>query len=165
MKRSSLNWIFDLLLIVVLATGGYLRVIGLNWDESQHLHPDERFMTMVTTSLSPATSVGNYFDTANSHLNPANTGYTFFVYGTFPLFLTRYVGEWVAQTGYDEITLVGRQLSALADLLAVLALYLLTARLYGRKTAFVAAAFSAFAVMQIQESHFYTVDNYATLFM
>lgn len=165
MKRSPFNWIFDLLLIIVLASGGYLRVIGLNWDESQHLHPDERFMTMVTTSLSPAASWGNYFNTAASPLNPANTGYTFFVYGTFPLFLTRYIGEWVGQTGYDEITLVGRQLSALADLLAVLVLYLLAARLYGRKTALLAAAFSAFAVMQIQESHFYTVDNYATLFM
>lgn len=170
MSRNLSSRLFDLLLLLILALGGYLRVIGLDWDESQHLHPDERFMTMVTTSLQPVQSLGEYFDTQTSTLNPANRGYTFFVYGTFPLILTRYVGEWVGQTGYDEITLVGRQLSALADLLAVLVLYLMVSRLpaaqgYGRKTALLAAAFSALAVMQIQESHFYTVDNYTTLFM
>ena len=44
-------WVYDLLLIVVLVIGTYFRVIGLNWDSDQHLHPDERFLTMVESAL------------------------------------------------------------------------------------------------------------------
>lgn len=206
-NRLSLSWLFDLLLVVVLLFGAYFRTIGPNWtlnqlwlglsgqaempslapdwDDSQHLHPDERFLTMVSTAISPITgcddpglglqdcpndqkqwiSFSEYFDTFKSPLNPNNRGYGFFVYGTLPLFITRYVGELVGMSGYDEITLVGRQLSALIDLASIFLLYLLATRLYGRRVGLLAAAFSALAVAQIQQSHFYTVDNFPTFFM
>jgi YYY domain-containing protein len=207
MKKPSLSWIFDFLLIVVLIFGAYFRLIGPNWtldelwlgltgrgeipvlvsdwDESQHLHPDERFLTMVSSAISPVTgcsdaglsvsdcpnsqkqwlSISQYFDTEKSPLNPANRGYTFFVYGTLPLFLVRYVAELTGMTGYDEIALAGRQMSALIDLGSVFLLYLIASRLYGRRVGLLAAAFSALAVMPIQQSHFYTVDNFPTFFM
>ncbi|MDP7260290.1 MAG: hypothetical protein QF376_05365, partial [Anaerolineales bacterium] len=41
------------LLVVVVAAAAYLRFVGLNWDEFQHLHPDERFLTMVETGIRP----------------------------------------------------------------------------------------------------------------
>ena len=181
-KRSP--WIYDLLLILVLLTGAYLRTVGIDWDQGQHLHPDERFLTMVESALQPrlclepATPVEfcppgkkgwlgpkEYFDTATSTLNPHNRGYGFYVYGTLPIFIVRYVAEWLGQSGYDQVYLVGRQFSALADLGTILVLYAIAVRLYGRKTALLAAAFSALAVLQIQQAHFFTVDTFANLFL
>jgi 4-amino-4-deoxy-L-arabinose transferase-like glycosyltransferase len=157
-------WTYDLLLIAVLLVAVYFRVLGLNWDQNQHLHPDERFLTMVESALRPAESFSQYFDTPISPLNPHNVGYGFFVYGTLPIIVTRYIAEWLGQTGYDQVHMVGRQLSAIADLGVILLLYLIAARLYGRKVGLLAAAFSALTVMQIQQSHFFTVDNPANFF-
>jgi YYY domain-containing protein len=152
-----------LLLIIVLAGGAYLRFIGINWDANCHLHPDERFLSMVQAVITPA-EPGTYFDTATSTLNPGNNGYDFFVYGTFPLFIIRYMGEWTGQTGYDLITILGRQLSAIADLVTVSLVYLIGARLYKPKVGLLAAAFYAFAVLPIQLSHFMTVDTFTNTF-
>src|SRR5512136_178778 len=92
---------FLLVAAVILAV--YFRFVGLNWDDNQHLHPDERFLTMVETSIAPVKSLREFFDSAKSSLNPVNRGHNFFVYGTLPIFVVRYVGEWVKQAGYDEI--------------------------------------------------------------
>ncbi len=208
-SRRSFSWLSDIALILVLLLGAYFRLIGpdwtlgqvwqaisapdknafpsliSDWDQSQHLHPDERFLTMVASSISPVLgcdtpnlsleecpnsekqwiSFSDYFDTATSPLNPNNRGYGFYVYGTLPLFIVRYVGELTGMAGYDQINLVGRQMSALIDLASVFVLYLLVSRRYGRKVALLAATFSALAVMQIQQSHFFTVDNFPTFFM
>jgi len=79
--------------------------------------------------------------------------------------LVRYVAEWFGQIGYDQVDLVGRQVSALSDLLTILLLYIIVARLYNRRVALLGAAFSALAVLQIQQSHFFTVDTIANLFI
>ncbi len=76
----------------------------------------------------------------------------------------RYVGEAVGQTGYDQIDLVGRQLSALADLLTVFLVYLICLRLYNRRVGLLAAAFASFSVLPIQLSHFFTVDTFTNFF-
>ena len=194
MSNEKRAWIFDVLLILVLGIGTCFRVIGLNWDQNQHLHPDERFLTMVENALAPVNQSqtqlgpppnaanqqwrqayanampdcskwGGYFDTYCSPLNPQNRGYGFFVYGDLPIVVVRYVAEWMGQTGYDQVNLIGRQVSALGDLLTILLIYLIAARLYNRRVALLGAAFSAFAVLQIQQSHFFTVDTFANLFM
>ena len=184
MTNEKRAWIYDLLLIAVMVVGTYLRVIGLNWDDNQHLHPDERFLTMVESALQvkkcaipnksldacPPDQVrwmgfSDYFNTATSTLNPENQGYAFFVYGDLPIVMVRYVAEWVGQVGYDQVNLVGRQLSALGDLLTVLMIYIIAARLYNRRVALLGAAFSALAVLQIQQSHFFTVDTVANFFI
>jgi len=87
------GWIWDVLLVVILLGGAYFRFVGFQWDETQHLHPDERFLTMVETGISPVDSLSEYFDTARSSLNPANSGNTFYVYGTLPLFMVRH--DWL----------------------------------------------------------------------
>ncbi|MEM5773845.1 MAG: glycosyltransferase family 39 protein, partial [Anaerolineaceae bacterium] len=161
-RRGIQAW--DLLLILILAAAAYLRFVGLDWDQDQHLHPDERFLTMVETSISPVDSPGEYFNTAESSLNPNNRGYTFYVYGTLPLFIVRYLGEWVGKTGYGEIYLVGRAFSAVSDLLTIFLVYLTADHLYRKKAiSLLAAAFSAYSVLQIQLSHYGTVDVFANL--
>ena len=152
------------LLILILIMGGYLRLIGLDWDEEQHLHPDERFLTMVESSLLPVSSLGEYFDTGASTLNPGNQGHTFYVYGTLPIFMVRYLAEWLDFTGYGSIYLVGRFLSAVMDLLTVALVFFIGTRLYNRWVGLIGSAFSAMAVLQIQQSHFFTVDTFITFF-
>jgi len=153
-----------ILLIVVICAGAYFRLVGVNWDDSHHLHPDERFLSMVLASISPVDNAGEYFNTELSSLNPANRGYGFFVYGTLPIFIIRYLVEWLGQTGYDAITILGRYVSALFDLFTVLLVFLIGKRLHSNRVGLIAACFYALAVLPIQLSHFMTVDTLTNTF-
>jgi hypothetical protein len=133
--RLRRNWI-PAVLVIILMVGAYFRFIGVNWDQDQHQQPDERFMTMVAGQISPVTGIAQYFDTERSPLNPL--GHGFYTYGMLPLFLTRYVAEWIQQTEYNQVVLVGRVLSGLFDLAAVVGIYLLGARLYRRRVGLLA---------------------------
>ncbi len=121
------NLLVALLLVLVLAVGGYYRFVGLNWDDFTHLHPDERFLTSVVSALgsqiAPATDSsvtlqtcqerypddggrglylnGGYFDSACSALNPNNLGFGLYVYGTLPLFIAD-----VASDRYADLSLL-----------------------------------------------------------
>jgi YYY domain-containing protein len=164
-NQTRYPWIWTILLLGVLMLGAYFRFTGIDWDQDHHLHPDERFMTMVASSISPVESLSEYFDTSVSRLNPNNRGFGFYVYGTLPLFIVRYAGELVGQVGYSQIHLVGRFFSGMSDLLTVLLVYLISMRLFRNyRLALVAALFSALAVLQIQLSHYFTVDTYANFF-
>jgi len=190
--KEKFAWLYDILLVAVLAVAAFLRFSGSDWGELQHQHPDELFLTSVTYNIAlpggdparlgaPPTAAtaswranypgvyhdcahwGGYFDTACSPLNPHNRGDAFYTYGTLPIFLVRALAEWTGQL--DNLKLFGRQMSAAMDLITVFLVYLIAARLYGRRVGLLAAAFSALAVMQIQQSHFYTTDNFAVTFM
>jgi len=162
---SDQSWIWDIGLIIVLLIGAYFRFVGIQWDSTYHLHPDERFLTMVETAISPVEKPGDYFNTAVSSLNPNNKGYTYYVYGTLPLFITRYVAQWFNMTGYDQVNIVGRVLSGIFDLGTVFLVYLIGRRLYrNSKLGLLAALFSSVAVLQIQLSHYFAVDTFANFF-
>ena len=165
-KRSQTTDILvGLLLVAILGLAAYLRFTGINWDEFTHLHPDERFLTMVETSIKPPSSVGEYFNTDLSPLNPHNVGHGFFVYGTLPIFLVRFVAEWVGKTGYDEVQLVGRALSGVFDLISILLVYLIGERLYSRRVGVLAALFLSLSVLLIQHAHYFVVDPIANTFI
>jgi YYY domain-containing protein len=151
-------------LILTLLAGAALRLTGVNWDDNQHMHPDERFLSLVWQAIAPVENAGDYFNTDASSLNPANRGYGFFVYGTLPLFMVRYLGEATGQLGYDAITLLGRQVSAIFDVFTILLVFAIGKRLYGKWAGLLAAMFYAFAVLPIQLSHFATVDTITNTF-
>ncbi len=79
-----------ILLILVMAIAAYFRFTGLNWDENFHLHPDERFLTIVASQLQTVSDPLAYLKTSESTLNPYNAGQSFYVYGNFPMTVTRY---------------------------------------------------------------------------
>jgi YYY domain-containing protein len=184
-KKKSGILLLDLLLVLVLLAGAYFRWVGLDWGEYQFLHPDERFLIWVGSDITPVKcqdptyslydcppdqktwmSLSEYFNTATSTLNPNNRGHGFYVYGTLPMFLTRLAVEWVyGHSGFNEMTNVGRALSALADLLTVFLVYLIARRLYDRRVGLLAAAFAAGAVLMIQQSHFFTMDTFLNFFI
>lgn len=176
-KSNPWRGIFVVLaLVAILLLGAVVRFVGVNWDEDQHLHPDERFLTMVESALQlpgmksipgqlppGCAKWGGYFDTKCSPLNPHNFNFGFFVYGTFPIFLTRLVAEGLSATGYGEIHIVGRALSALFDLSTVLLIFFIGRRMYGVRAGLLGAFFLALAALDIQQSHFFTVDTFTNV--
>jgi YYY domain-containing protein len=173
----------------ILAVAAYFRLIGVDWDAGNHLHPDERFLTMVQGSLSlplacqapvnvapvPADypTVGRdwygcllgYLDTDTSPMNPRNTGHTFYSYGTWAMTLIHLVARPFAATDYNQVYLIGRKFSAVLDLLSLILLFAVGARLYDRRVGLLAAALGAGTAFFIQQSHFMTVDGPATFFV
>lgn len=159
-------------LVVILLLGAFFRFYGIDWDENFHLHPDERFLTMVETSIAPVDSLAEYFNTSQSSLNPhnvldanGNSVFPFFVYGTYPIILVRYIAEWLGMTGYNEVHIIGRYLSGLFDTGTIVVVYLISKELQQKKwLPYLAALFYACAILPIQISHFFIVDNFATFF-
>lgn len=166
-KKIFNHHLFIVFIIFCLALS--IRLFGLNWDQNQHLHPDERFLTMIISTIEFPNSIVQYFDTKSSPLNPFNyQQFNFFVYGTFPLFLVKTLGHLFNIEGYDKIHLLGRTLSAVFDSLNIFSLYFL-AKLFISKNKkfflFSPSLLYAFTVLPIQLSHFFTVDTFLTFFI
>jgi len=160
-KLQSHRLIFLLLIFISV----FFRVVGLNWDQSQHLHPDERFMTMVTSDIEIPPNIQNYFSQTNSVLNPYNNGYNFYVYGTFPLLITRFFGEVFNMTGYNQIFIIGRLLSVFFDCLTLIFVYKITLLIFNnKKIGLWSMFFYGVSVFPVQQSHFFTVDAFTVFF-
>lgn len=118
-----------------------------------HLYPDSG-------------GAGGFFDTRCSPLNPHQAGHGFYAYGTFPLFLAHFTGKGLlagAMSGspifdWQGGHLVWRGLSMIFDLLTVLLVFALGARLHNRWVGLAAAVFYAAAPLAIQKAHFGTVN-------
>jgi len=163
MKIFSKTKIFILLLYILAFL---LRIYGLNWDNNNHLHPDERFLTMLTSDLQLPSSINQYFDTAASPLNPYNySNYKFFVYGTFPIFLVKFLAVQLHLDDYNNLTLLGRVLSALFDSGNVILLYLVAKKFLKSFYKYLPSLFYAFLILPLQFSHFFTVDTFMTFFL
>ncbi len=178
--RERYSWLYDVLFLLVLVLAGYLRLTGANWGQGGGQHPDENHFSSVLgaihaqkcadpslpleacpTEQKQWISLGDYFNSETSPLNPYNRGLGSYVYGNLPMTLVRIVADATDQT---NPRVFGRQFSAFADLFAILFLYLITSRLYGRRAGLLAALLSALTVMQIQQSHFFTVDLFVNAF-
>lgn len=84
------------ILILILIVAALLRFSGLDWDQGTHLHPDERYLTFLTSLLKWPGSLAQFFDSGTSPLNPYNTDWgRSYVYGTLPLFIVRGIAEWL----------------------------------------------------------------------
>jgi YYY domain-containing protein len=152
-------------LVAILLVGSTLRLVGLDWDDGHHLHPDERYLTMVEVALDWPSSLGEYLDSARNPLNPYNRGYDTYVYGLFPVALTKFLGGLVGKTGYDGIYLVGRAMSGMMDLLTVFLVFIIGRRLYGPRVGLLGALLLSLTVLNIQQAHFFTVDTTTTFFV
>ncbi len=151
-------------LLLLLLFGFACRFYGLNWDEGAALHPDERFCSGLVPQLSWPSSVGEWFDSAHSPMNPDNIKDQHYVYGQLPLFL----GKWAAGTKTDirDLLPLLRALSGLFDCLAVLFTVLIGRRvLGGAMGGLVAGALLSLAALNIQQSHFFTTDTFAATFL
>jgi YYY domain-containing protein len=112
------NWLTAFLLVWVVVFGLALRLENLNWDKGQHLHPDERFHSIVQSQVSLPDSLSEYFNTAESTLNPYNyTGS--YVYGTFPLFLNEAFSDWLDREEDGSTHASAKPVRGLMELLGI----------------------------------------------
>ncbi len=154
-----------IILLVIITLGLTLRLIGLNWDQGQHLHPDERFLTMVLTDIKLPSSLKNYLEPNLSTLNPYNNNYSFFVYGSFPINFIKVLGEIFKLNSYNQIYLVGRWVTIILDSLVIFLVFLITKEITSKKTALIASFLYSISVLPIQLSHFFTVDPFLNFFL
>jgi len=171
----TLQRILTLLLLVLLVTGIAFRFYGVNWNQDTNLHPDEYGLTNTLTSLRFPATLSEYFNTRLSPISPYNKydeqGQHIgdgpdnrMRWGQWPILMIRGLAEATGNTGYDEMRLMGRVLVAILDCGTLLLIFLIGRHLYGFLTGLLGAVLSSLAVMQIQQSHFMTVDNFAVFF-
>ncbi len=170
MKLRKIFPNLNLILILILVLGSLLRLNGLNWDNGFHLHPDERFLTMVSGVMKFPSNLQIYFDSRRSLLNPVNIGYPFFVYGVFPLIFNKIIAIILGNDNYAMLTIQGRFLSTVFDTLSLFLIYktmeLLEKKYHlSQSIKYWASFFYAVAVLPIQLSHFFTVDMFLNFFM
>jgi 4-amino-4-deoxy-L-arabinose transferase-like glycosyltransferase len=161
-----------LLLAAILVAAAALRLFGLNWDDGQWLHPDERQIYFVVGSLDWPHSLTEALS-PDSPLNPK-----FFAYGSLPIYLLKLVTAllarlWPTLGSESNLHLVGRPLAVLFDLGTVYLTYRLARVLFPspssqrglRRDALVAAALVGLAVLHVQLARFYTADPLLTFFV
>jgi hypothetical protein len=153
-----------LILFAIILLAASFRLYNLNWDQGHHLHPDERAIVMTVDRLSLPDSLSEFFS-KESPWNPQ-----FFAYGSLPMYLLRTAGSTLsafdpAYGTYASINLVGRFLSALADLTTIILIFKIGRLILGRPVGLLAAFFYAVSVLPIQLSHFFAVDTFLTLFI
>lgn len=143
-----------LLLKIILIFSFYLRTYSLDWDQSFHLHPDERTITMFTLPLQ----------------FPNNWNPHFFAYGSFPLYLLRIAGNVMQNFNpllgqYAQMNLLGRAISAFFDLGTLILVFLIGKKLWSKNVGILGSLFYGISVLPIQLSHFYAVDTILTFFI
>src|SRR5512134_2971648 len=118
MNREKYPFLYDVLFLLVFLLAGYLRLAGADWGQGGGQHPDENHFSQVLEAIraqkcsDPSLTVeacppeqkrwlslGDYFDSQTSPLNPYNRGLGSYVYGNLPMTLIRGVAdapEWFA---------------------------------------------------------------------
>jgi YYY domain-containing protein len=142
----------------ILIAAAALRLAGIGWGDNYYYHPDELFMTMVLTEIHGPGGLAAYLDTATSPLNPYNSRFDSYVYGTVPLFAAKLLGSLTSHEAFGEAHLPGRWLSAAADVGSVLVIFWIGRRMFGRAVALLAAFLLAFTMLNIQAAHYFTTD-------
>ena len=182
--NGRLPWFF-LPLLLVLVVGMGLRIYGINWDMGYGFHPDERDIYMRSGCMydllieAPGHAqcgyladqpdaqpgipgLGTALDPGRSPLNPH-----WFPLGSILIYVLvffRSIIELFTNIDALEMRYVGRTLSALADIGSVMLVFVLGRRMYGSVVGLLAAAFVTFAVIHIQNSHFYRPETFSVLF-
>lgn len=159
-KGAVWAWLWGLLLLLGIGC----RFYGLNWDGGAQLHPDERFCLSLVPRLTLPTSLGDFFNSGRSPLNPANLPDIHYVYGQLPLFIGKAVAALIGRSQGDFL-LLGRFLAALFDSGTVLFTFLIARRLFPLAWALFAATLVAGAALHIQQSHFFVTDPFAACFL
>ena len=182
--NGRLPWTF-LPLVFILIVGLGFRLYGIDWDSGYGFHPDERDIYMRSGCMydllteapghegcgyvrdQPDAEPGlpdldTLLDPDRSPLNPH-----WFPLGSILIYVMvffRSIIELFTDINALDMRFVGRTLSALADVGSILFIFVLGRRMYGPGVGLLAAAFTALAVIHIQNSHFYRPETFTIFF-
>ena len=141
---------------ILLLVSFIIRILGINWDAGNHLHPDERMLMMVADKI-------HFFD----NLNPE-----FFNYGSLPIYILKGIGQIIDfffKTNfahYGQMLYLGRFLSTLADIGVIFLIYKITILIFkNEKQALFSSFLYSIAFFTIQNSHFFIVDTFLNFFI
>ena len=182
--NGRLHWTF-LPLVFILLVGLSLRLYGTDWDSGFGFHPDERDIYMRSGCMYDLLTeapghqdcgyvrdqpdaepglpgLGTFLDPDRSPLNPH-----WFPLGSILIYVLvffRSIIELFTDIDALDMRFAGRTLSALADVGSIFLVYVLGRRMFGSGVGLLAAAFTALAVIHIQNSHFYRPETFSVLF-
>ena len=145
------------LLALLIGLALFLRLYGINWDQGGFYHPDERALLFHVEAISfPINDLSSLFSSGSS-LNPG-----WFPYGSLPLYMLKLTGflapPFLENPGLDKLAIMGRATSALFDVVTILFIYVVGARLFGRWAGLLGASFITLSALHIQQSHFFVTD-------
>ncbi len=181
LSKASLTAALPLLIVVIALT---LRLYGINWDDGNFYHPDERSLLMraecmqsvlanapgwqscIDQSFPTPTpglpSLSTFFNKNASPLNPH-----WFPLGSILIYLLvgvrSLLGFFSRQVGLFDLAMAGRTMTALASTGSVLLMYFLGKRLFGRPVGLLASGLLAVTVIDIQLAHFYRPEPFIIL--
>ena len=113
-------------LLGIVVFGGWLRLSNANWDSGHQLHPDERYLTQVASSIRWPSSPWQYLNVHDSPLSPYRTeAGRDYLYGQLPLFAGKLFATVVGQDDSPHLNIAGRRLSALVDTASIVLVFLL----------------------------------------
>ena len=180
---GRLSWAFLVLALILLVALG-LRLHGVNWDDGNLFHPDERdiymragcmydvltesagysrcgYVQQFPDTVGGLPSPGVFLDVERSPLNPH-----WFPLGSILIYVMvfiRSIVELFTDISALDMRYVGRPLSALADVGSVFLIFLVGRRMYGQGVGLLAAGLAALAVIHVQNSHFYRPETFSVL--
>ena len=161
LPNNSTRYALALILLIAVA----LRVYGINWDQGGLFHPDERaFLSQVYNLEFPQGD--QWADITDPQLSTLNPGS--FNWGSLPHYALKAVQYAVAPYKWmslHDLRYAGRALSALSDIVTIFFIFLIARSVFSTRVGLLAALLSAFAVQQIQLSHFFAVDTFMTTFI
>ena len=143
MNLKSLKHInnFYFVILVISVFGFLIRLLGLNWDQGNLFHPDERQLLMISQNLS---------------INDLDPGW--YNYGTLPLYILE-----IFSFGMEELNNLrfpGRILSSFFDSVTIFIVGELGKRFHTKLTGVISSIFYSTCILAIQLSHFFTVDTF-----
>ncbi|MCL0044231.1 DUF2298 domain-containing protein [Dehalococcoidia bacterium] len=172
-----------LFVILIIALG--LRLNGIGWDQGNFFHPDERSIYMrvdcmhrlLTSSPgyqaciqdAPFRSTVPGFPNHETFLSPSKSPLNphWFPLGTliiYVLLAIKMAAAPIVAMDLVDLAVVGRTLTAFSDVGTIAMVYILGRRLYGNGAGLLAATLVTFAVIHIQQSHFYRPETFTNLF-
>ena len=135
---------FHIIILVTLVLSSVLfRFTNLNWDSGNRIHPDEALIVNGANSIRWV-----------SNLNP-----NFHDYNGFPVYLLSSISQFTKHVSIEDMTIVGRHLSAFISSISVLLFYLLLIKLFPPTIALASTTAFSFSPLLIQLAHFYTTDS------
>ena len=151
---------FPVLLIAII-----LRFYGINWDGGSLFHPDERAILFHVENLSlpPFSEMLVLLNALESPLNPR-----WFPYGSLPLYIVKFTEAVISlftEVSFNDLRIIGRSISAMADVGTVVMIFVLGSKIYSRKVGYLASLLLSLSVINIQLSHYYAVDTYLSFFI